>query len=105
MEDPKPFGGGHPPTQEPIPGKGQEFPPEHGVDQGFRRVYLGQVADPLVPPHPDPPESPEEELIRAAIEDPGATVRDMPDTRPTFWRVVVLLVLAVTALAIVFWRR
>jgi hypothetical protein len=90
---------------EPIPGKGQEFPPEPGVDQGFRRVYLGQVADPLLPPHPEPPESPEEELTRAAMEDPGAAVRDMSDSRPTFWRVVVLIVLAVTALAIVFWRR
>jgi hypothetical protein len=39
------------------------------------------------------------------MEDPGAAVRDMSDSRPTFWRVVVLIVLAVTALAIVFWRR
>jgi len=63
------------------------------------------VASPLVPPHPEPPESPEEELNRAAMEDPGASVRDMPDARPTFWRAVFLIVLAVAALAMVFWRR
>ena len=93
------------PTQEPLPGKGTEFPPEPGHDQGFRRVYLGQVADPLLPPHPEPPEAPEEELALAALEDPGAATRDMPDNRPTLWRMVVLIVVAVVALAIVFWRR
>lgn len=92
-------------NQEPIPGKGDEFPHQPGQDQGWRRVYLGQVADPLVPPHPEPPEAPEDELDRAAMEDPGAAVRDMADQRPTFWRVVILIVLAVAALAVVFWRR
>jgi hypothetical protein len=101
MEKQEPFS----PDQEPIPGKGQELPSAPGQDQAWQRVYFGQVAGPLVPPHPGPPESPEEELTRAALEDPGAAVREMSNTRPTFWRVVVLIVLAVTALAIVFWRR
>jgi hypothetical protein len=91
--------------QDPIPGKGDEFPHQPGQDMAWRRVYMGQVADPLVPPHPEPPESPEDELNRAAMEDPGASTRDMTESRPTLWRVVVLIVLAVVALAVVFWRK
>ncbi len=101
MDRPEPPEG----AQEPLPGRTTEFPPAPGRDQGFRRVYLGQVADPLVPPHPEPPEAPEEELAQAALEDPGASTRDMLDNRPTLWRVVALIVLAVAALAIVFGRK
>lgn len=93
------------PPSEPIPGKGEELASEPGQDLAWRRVTFGQVAEPLVPPHPEPPESPEEELARAALEDPGAATRDMADGRPTFWRVVVLILVAVAALAIVFWKR
>jgi hypothetical protein len=86
---------------EEVPGLGGEPPRQ----DGFRRVYLGQVADPLIPPHPGSPEAPEDELTQAALEDPGTGVRDIPLLKPTLWRVVFLLVLAVFALAVVFWKH
>jgi hypothetical protein len=46
---------------------------------------------------------PEDELTRAAMEDPGTY--DAPDERPTVWRLVAVIVFAVVALAIVFWKR
>ena len=46
---------------------------------------------------------PEDELTRAALEDPGTL--DAPDDRPTAWRLVTVVLLAVAALAIVFWWR
>lgn len=90
---------------EPLPGKGPEMVGPPGQDQAWKQVYFGQVANPLVPPHPEAPEAPEDELAQAALQDPGAATRDMVDTRPTFWRIVVLILVAVAALAIVFWRR
>lgn len=68
----------------------------------FRKVYLGQVSDPLFPPHPDPPESPEEELTRLALEDPLASQPE-PQHGPTLWRLLALLAFAVIALGTVFW--
>jgi hypothetical protein len=50
----------------------------------------------LVPP-------PEDELTRAAMEDGG--IYDLPDERPSLWRLVVVITFAVVALAIVFWKR
>jgi hypothetical protein len=93
---PEPVGGA-----EEVPGLGGE-PPQQ---DSFRRVYLGQVADPLVAPHPGNPEATEDELTQAALQDPATVVRDIPMLKPTLWRVVFLVVLAVFALAIVFWKR
>ncbi len=45
----------------------------------------------------------EDELTRAALEDPGMV--DAPDERPTPWRLVTVVVVAVAALGIVFWWR
>jgi hypothetical protein len=50
----------------------------------------------LVPPSAD-------ELTRAALEDRGPF--DLPDERPTVWRLIVVILFAVVALAIVFWKR
>ena len=47
--------------------------------------------------------APEDELTRAALEDRGPY--DLPDDRPTVWRLVVVIAFAVVALAIVFWKR
>ncbi|WP_306590763.1 hypothetical protein [Geothrix sp. 21YS21S-4] len=47
--------------------------------------------------------APEDELTRAALADPG--IVDVPADRPTLWRVVAVVVLAVGALGIVFWNR
>jgi len=45
----------------------------------------------------------DDELTRAALEDRGPF--DLPDDRPTVWRLVVVIAFAVIALAIVFWKR
>ena len=92
------------PASEPLPGHHPEEGPPLGSDGSFRRVYFGHVASPLVPPHPEPPESSEDDLAKAAMEDPGAAVRDIPSLRPTFWRVIFLILIAVVALTIVFWK-
>jgi len=70
----------------------------------FRKVLMGEVADPLFPPHPGAPESPEDELTQAALEDPGASELEASHAQPTLWRLVTLLAFAVIALAVVFWK-
>ena len=70
----------------------------------FRKVYLGQVSDPIFPPHPEPPESTEDELTRQALEDPLA-FQPIPQGGPTLWRLLSLIAFAVIALGIVFWAR
>jgi hypothetical protein len=81
----------------------QPVPP---VDKdAWKLVYFGQLSRDLVPYHPDPPEAPEDELTRAALEDPdGATRGEVPDSGPTFWRVLVVVAVAIASLALVFWR-
>ena len=69
----------------------------------YRKVMFGEVADPLFPPHPAPPESSEDELTRAAMEDPEASRMHVAHSEPTFWRFITVLVFAVVALAVVFW--
>jgi hypothetical protein len=73
--------------------------------EAWKLVYFGQISRDLVPPHPEPSETPEDELTQAALSDPdGPTRGEQPSGAPTLWRVVTLLALAVTALALVFWR-
>jgi hypothetical protein len=50
---------------------------------------------------PTPPA--EDDLTRAALEDPHP--QDLADDRPTFWRLIVVILFAVVALGIVFWNR
>lgn len=69
----------------------------------YRKVMLGEVSDPLFPPHPGAPEAPEDELTQAALDDPG-TEPPVSQGQPTVWRIVALLAFAVIALSIVFWR-
>lgn len=47
--------------------------------------------------------APEDALTQAALEDREPI--DLPDSRPTVWRLVVVVAFAVIALGIVFWRR
>jgi hypothetical protein len=78
-------------------------PTEHTLHQDtFRKVYLGQVSDPLFPPHPEPQETPEDELTRLALEDPQG-FEPAPQGGPTLWRLITLVAFAVIALGIVFW--
>ena len=102
MEDiPKPADAETQETASPEP----EAPDQATLHQdGFRKVYLGQVSDPIFPSHPEPPEAPEDELTQQAIHDPDAGIRDAALPAPLFWRVLFLVFLAVVALAIVFWR-
>lgn len=99
---------GPPRTLPPEPAGAEEVPGLGGdppFQDGFRRVYLGQVSDPLIPPHPGSPEATEDELTAAALQDPATEIRDTPMLKPTLWRVVFLIVLAVLALAVVFWKH
>jgi hypothetical protein len=71
----------------------------------WKLVYFGQISRDLVPYHPEPPEAPEDELTRAALEDPDDVNRPQAwSTRPTLWRVLAVLAVVVGALALVFWR-
>jgi hypothetical protein len=51
-----------------------------------------------------PPEAsgPEDFLTETALGDPGEAEPDEGDAQPTFWRVVVLILVAVVALSVVF---
>jgi hypothetical protein len=72
--------------------------------EAFPKVLRGEVLDPIVPPHLEPRESPEEELTRLALEDPQA-LELPPDSGPTVWRLMALIAFAVIALGVVFWRN
>lgn len=82
----------------------QETDPATIQQTSLPKVIFGQVSDPLYPPHPGQPESSDEELLRAAMEDPAV---DAPgDSRPTPWRIVILITVAIVALGMVFlWRK
>jgi len=72
----------------------------------FRKVYFGQVSDPLYPSHPGPPENPYDELERAALEDPAAEESKGTETPSAVWRLVSLFLVAIAALGLVFlWRK
>jgi anti-sigma-K factor RskA len=53
-------------------------------------------------PEPNPPLSEEDALTEAALSDPAGTEPAELDRPPTFWRVVVLAVVALVALWVVF---
>jgi hypothetical protein len=47
-----------------------------------------------------PPE--EDELTQAALSDPESVHEQAPDPHPTFWRVLVVVIIALVALTVVF---
>ena len=93
-------------TEEQTPSSDKWVDPEEAIlhQDTFRKVLMGEVADPLYPPHPAPPEAAEDELTQAAMEDPGVAELQEPHPQPTLWRLVTLIAFAVIALTIVFWR-
>jgi hypothetical protein len=111
--NPDPFHPGEPEPETPPIGPEPEEPylgPAPGCCPGdrdaWKLVYFGQISRDLVPFHPEPPEAPEDELTRAALSDPDSQTRGEPghDTRPTLWRLLAVLAVAVIALGLVFWR-
>jgi hypothetical protein len=74
------------------------------VQDSFRHVLFGQIADGILPPCQGPQETDDDELSRAALSDPAASVIEDKQYNPTPWRVIFLLVVAAIALAIVFWK-
>ena len=97
-DDPRPGG-----AESPEPA-GELGPPPKDKD-AWKLVYFGQISRDLVPYHPEPPEAPEDELTRAALEDPDNVHRGEPaPVGPTLWRVLAVFAIAVGALALVFWR-
>lgn len=92
---------GQDPEPEPeLGGTGLQHPV--GDREGWRPVIMGQLVEPLVPPHPEPPEAAEDELTRAALEDPAALAEEPHSAHPHTWRLVFLVLLAVVALSMVF---
>lgn len=93
------------PSSEPPPGPGTEPDPLPGPGKdSFRQVYFGQLSEPLVRDHPEPPEAEEDALTQAALGDPEAGA-ERPREEPTLWRIVLIALVAAVALAIVFGRR
>jgi len=85
---------------------GPAIPPvAPGDKDAWKVVYFGQLSRDLVPYHPDPPEAPEDELTQAALSDPDSvTGAEAEPTGPTFWRVLVVVAVAIASLALVFWQ-
>ncbi len=71
----------------------------------FHRIIFGQVEEPLFPAPNPPTDTPDDELTRAAMNDPAAHTLDIQETPPTLWRFLVLIALVVGALTIVFWKH
>lgn len=71
----------------------------------FHRIFFGQVEEPFFPPPNPPCDTPEDDLTRAALNDPAAHTLDIHDSPLTLWRLMALVVLVVVALAIVFWKH
>lgn len=71
----------------------------------FHRIIFGQVEEPLFPAPDTRSDTPEDDLTRAALNDPAGHTIDIHETPPTLWRLVVLILVVVVALAIVFWKR
>lgn len=84
------------------PEEPKEGEPQGGDRDAWKSVVMGQASRDLVPPHPGPPETLEEELEREALEDPAAHSREDHNPQPTLWRLVVLILVAVAALSVVF---
>jgi len=97
--------GGNRPDLEPGSAPGPLPPSAPGDRDAWKTVYFGQLSRDLVPYHPDPPEAPEDELTQAALSDPDSVNRkESESTGPTFWRVLVVVAVAIASLAMVFWR-
>ena len=84
-----------------------ELPLPGAAQEAWKTVYFGQIAADLVPFHPEPPEAGEDELTQAALNDPQNVNSEAFETipRPTVWRLLTVLLVAVAALAVVFWRN
>jgi hypothetical protein len=103
MSDAVPEGSRPDGPEPPDPEAGPVLPPKDR--EAWKLVYFGQISRDLVPYHPEPPEAPEDELTRAALEDPDSVTRgEAEPVGPTLWRVLAVIAIAVGALALVFWK-
>ncbi len=104
-----------PNDSEPLPERDSAATPEPEPEEpeilevhpqdSFHRIFFGQVEEPLFPPPNPPCDTPEDDLTRAALNDPAAHTLDIHDSPLTLWRLMALVLLVVVALAIVFWKR
>ena len=69
----------------------------------YRRVILGQAADPIFPSTSQPPNISEEEFMLQALGDPGPRMRNRHHV-PPLWRWLFLVILVSIVLGIVFAR-
>jgi len=82
-----------------------DAPLELGAQDSFRRIYFGQLSEPLIAEPRTPNPTPEDGRARAALGDPAGRDLEWVDPGPTSWRWIFLLALGIVALATVFWKR
>jgi hypothetical protein len=100
--NPKPLKNLNPRTTEPE----TELPDQATRYQDtYRKVMLGQIADPIFPSTSQPPDVSEEEFMLQAIEDRGARMRNHRRPIPAIWRFLFLVILSSIALSIVLLRK
>ncbi|HNX30503.1 MAG TPA: hypothetical protein PKM35_02775 [Holophaga sp.] len=89
----------------PIDQKPEESEVPMVQQDSYRRVLFGQASDPLFPPHPAPPEVPEEELSKQAMADAEGSRQRAAGLVSPVLRWLLLISVAAITLGIVFWRR
>jgi hypothetical protein len=98
--NPKPLANSSPGPPEPE----TELPDQATRHQNsYRKVMLGQVADPIFPSTSQPSDVSEEEFIQQAVEDHGPRMRNRHHV-PPLWRWLFLVILVSIVLGIVFAR-
>ena len=89
----------------PIDQKPEESEVPMVQQDSYRRVLFGQASDPLFPPHPAPPEVPEEELSKQAMADSEGYRQRAAGLVSPVLRGLLLIAIAAITLGIVFWHR
>lgn len=89
----------------PIDQKPEESEVPMVQQDSYRRVLFGQASDPLFPPHPAPPEVPEEELRKQAMADSEGSRQRATSLVSPVLRWLLLIAIAAITLGIVFWHR
>ncbi len=70
----------------------------------WARVQLGMGPGPVLVSSNGALPAPEDDLDRMALEDPAAEHREKVGQHSPVWPVIFLVVIAIVALAVVFWK-
>lgn len=87
------------PSPAPLP---QEEPPDQATlhQDGFRKVLLGQVADPIFAPTRKPSGITDDELTAQSLADPRRWMRHHRHPAPALWRWLLLVAVGAIALSL-----